>query len=345
MKYPVVSIIIPTYNSERLLPRCLRSIATQDYPQDAIELIAADGGSTDQTRAILTRAHVRIIDNKRKLPEYGKHEALKSARGSIVVFIDSDEELTTTTAISHRVQALQSNQNAKTVVFSGYAVNLVRNTVSDYINALGDPFSYFMYQEDATYPHKLEYWKKSIPHYQQEKNWCLFHIGKHDIVPLMDLGSGTTFDLTFLKQKYRFAFDDPSIINNLFARVARDTGVVIYLTNDPTVHHSASTVAQYLKKIHWRIVNNVHYQRAATTGYSNRETLQPRYFPFKKMLFIPYAFSFVLPLITGVRLAILKKETIFLIHPLLCWYTALHIVVQQSLHAMGITPKAKIYGT
>lgn len=48
-----ISIIIPTLNSAKTLKDCLASIAMQDYPKDKIEIIIADGGSTDGTLEII----------------------------------------------------------------------------------------------------------------------------------------------------------------------------------------------------------------------------------------------------------------------------------------------------
>jgi glycosyltransferase involved in cell wall biosynthesis len=48
-----VSIVIPTLNSAKTLKQCLDSIAEQDYPKDKIEVIVADGGSTDGTLNII----------------------------------------------------------------------------------------------------------------------------------------------------------------------------------------------------------------------------------------------------------------------------------------------------
>jgi glycosyltransferase involved in cell wall biosynthesis len=55
---PRLSIVVPSYNQGRYLERCLRSILDQDYP--GLELIVIDGGSTDETPAILTRHAARI---------------------------------------------------------------------------------------------------------------------------------------------------------------------------------------------------------------------------------------------------------------------------------------------
>ena len=47
---PKVSFLIPTLNAEGILENCLQSIRRQDYPQDLIEIVVADGGSADATR-------------------------------------------------------------------------------------------------------------------------------------------------------------------------------------------------------------------------------------------------------------------------------------------------------
>ncbi|MBL7085732.1 MAG: glycosyltransferase [Candidatus Cloacimonetes bacterium] len=49
MNLPKVSVVIPTYNSERTLGMCLESIRKQGYPRNKIEIIIGDGGSTDRT--------------------------------------------------------------------------------------------------------------------------------------------------------------------------------------------------------------------------------------------------------------------------------------------------------
>lgn len=55
---PRFSIVVPSYNQGRYLERCLRSIVQQDYPD--LELIVIDGGSTDDSLAILERYRGRI---------------------------------------------------------------------------------------------------------------------------------------------------------------------------------------------------------------------------------------------------------------------------------------------
>lgn len=65
---PVVTILIATFNSEKILSRTLEGIKKQSYPQDKLDLLAVDGGSTDGTYALIERYGGRVIHNPRTEP-------------------------------------------------------------------------------------------------------------------------------------------------------------------------------------------------------------------------------------------------------------------------------------
>ena len=79
----MVSIVIPTLNSERTLDECLRSIAAQDVPRGSYEIVIADGGSTDGTLAIASARGVdRVVGNPLKTGEAGKAAGIRAARAT-----------------------------------------------------------------------------------------------------------------------------------------------------------------------------------------------------------------------------------------------------------------------
>lgn len=90
---PSISVLIPTLNAARVLGACLRSLTKQDYPQDKLEIIVADGGSTDKTLEIAQKYKARIYKNPLKTGEAGKAVALKRAKNKLVALIDSDNIL------------------------------------------------------------------------------------------------------------------------------------------------------------------------------------------------------------------------------------------------------------
>ena len=89
---PSVSVVMPTLNSEKTLGKSLESIAEQDYPVK-IEIIVADGGSSDRTIEIARKHGARIFENKLKTGEAGKAVGARKAKGEILAFIDSDNIL------------------------------------------------------------------------------------------------------------------------------------------------------------------------------------------------------------------------------------------------------------
>lgn len=88
---PLVSIIIPTYNSEKTLPLCLGSIRKQTYKN--IEVIVVDNYSTDRTISIARKYGAKILQIRGERAR-AKNLGLRYARGRYVLFIDSDMELT-----------------------------------------------------------------------------------------------------------------------------------------------------------------------------------------------------------------------------------------------------------
>lgn len=92
---PSLSVIIPTFDSASELPRALAALATQEYPEDQLEIIIADGGSLDDTVRIANlfkrQLNLQVVDNSiRREAEYGKALALQHASGDLVQFMDAD---------------------------------------------------------------------------------------------------------------------------------------------------------------------------------------------------------------------------------------------------------------
>lgn len=90
---PMVTIAMPAYNEERYLEACIASVQAQDYPREQIEILVADGRSTDRTREILARLadadpRIKLVDNPLRLQAAGLGQAVRCARGDIIVRMD-----------------------------------------------------------------------------------------------------------------------------------------------------------------------------------------------------------------------------------------------------------------
>ena len=91
---PKVTIIIPVYNTERLLDRCLESVVAQSLAD--IEIICVDDGSTDGSGVLLDRwaerdSRIRVIHQSNGRQGKARNAALNIAQGDYVGMIDSDD--------------------------------------------------------------------------------------------------------------------------------------------------------------------------------------------------------------------------------------------------------------
>jgi len=91
-----VSIIVPCYNEQKTIRLLLAAIYVQNYPRQEMEVVIADGLSTDNTRQEITlfqEAHpdliVRVIENPQRIIPAGLNCALEAANGEIIVRLDA----------------------------------------------------------------------------------------------------------------------------------------------------------------------------------------------------------------------------------------------------------------
>ena len=91
---PLVTVIIPCFNEACWIGSCLESILANDYPQERLEILVADGMSNDGTRAViecyaLNYPCVRLLDNLQQITPAAMNTGIKNARGEIIVRVDA----------------------------------------------------------------------------------------------------------------------------------------------------------------------------------------------------------------------------------------------------------------
>ncbi len=84
---PKISVIIPTLNEEKYLPKALKSLEVQDVKH---EVIVVDGGSTDKTLDIAEEFGAKVIVAERSFIAYQKNLGVKKAKGKHLLFLDAD---------------------------------------------------------------------------------------------------------------------------------------------------------------------------------------------------------------------------------------------------------------
>lgn len=344
MSSPILSIIIPTLNSQKTLGLTLKSIKKQHFNHNLIEILVCDGGSKDHTKKIARRYGAQIIKNTKIQPECAKYVGLLNAKGKYAMFIDSDEILCSNMAIENRIEVLEKNQNIKIVLTGGYKKPDNLSIINDYVNTFSDPFSFFMYgiSSDARY-YLYNLCKKYKNHLDHEK-FIEFIFDKNSPIPLVDVCAGNIIDLIFLKKYFSSLLKDVSLIPKIFNLIVCKTNRFAVLKDDYILHYSSNSFGEYIKKINWRVIVNIHYKNSAGVGFSNRDSYQPISFRMKKYLFIPYALSLILPFSTSVYYSLSRKSMVNMIHFPMVIYTAFFIIYQYIIKIVSLKPKLKPYG-
>lgn len=109
--FPFISLLMPVRNEGAYIRHSLEAVLNQDYPQEQIEILIADGLSTDGTRRIIQEyqaehPNIRLIDNPGRIVPTGINAALRRARGEIIIRVDG-HTLIAPDYVSRCVEALQ----------------------------------------------------------------------------------------------------------------------------------------------------------------------------------------------------------------------------------------------
>jgi glycosyltransferase involved in cell wall biosynthesis len=97
---PAVSVVIPVRNEARAIVSCLDAVLGQDYPASRLEVLVVDGGSQDDTVAVVERyaardPRVRLLTNPSGTIPAGLNVGIRAAQGDIVARVDARTRLAT----------------------------------------------------------------------------------------------------------------------------------------------------------------------------------------------------------------------------------------------------------
>ena len=89
MKKPKFSIIVPVYNTEKYVKRCLDSIKSQSFKD--YEVIIVNDGSTDNSSDIISKYSYKVINQENQGLSMARNNGVKASIGDYLIFLDSDD--------------------------------------------------------------------------------------------------------------------------------------------------------------------------------------------------------------------------------------------------------------
>lgn len=141
-KEPLISVIIPIYNAEKYLERCLDSIVGQTYQN--LEIILVDDGSTDRSREICIRyeeqdLRVFLYSQENQGQSGARNTGLDRIKGEYIAFVDSDDWLEDTAIeVMYRKAKETGSEIVCTSYYKNYSARQVEVKIGN--NATGTYF-------------------------------------------------------------------------------------------------------------------------------------------------------------------------------------------------------------
>jgi glycosyltransferase involved in cell wall biosynthesis len=117
---PLVSILIPAFNSEAWIADTIKSAIAQTWPRK--EIIVIDDGSTDQTLAVARRfasKEIAVVTQKNQGAAAARNHALSLCQGDYIQWLDADD-LLSPDKVAKQMEASEECQNTRTLFSSGW---------------------------------------------------------------------------------------------------------------------------------------------------------------------------------------------------------------------------------
>jgi len=344
-KFPLISIITPTFNSGKTIEKTLKSIRKQTYPQERIEIMIIDGGSRDDTVKIAKKYKCRVIPNLKIDIINAGHLGYTKAKGKYYLGLAPDEVLENPNSLKLKISAFRKDPNIRAVIASGYKTPENMSSINHYINEFGDPFSLFYYRESSEYTRQLSSFKKKYEVIREDKNCAVFSFNNTEKLPPIELwGGGNMLDLKFVRKTFPEVKINPSLIPLLFFLINTKSKLLAITKNDPTVHFSCNNLKHYLKKIKSRVEFNIFRTPMGMGGFSGRENIVKSSFKLRKYFFLFYSISIILPFLDSVILSVSRKQIVYMLHLPLSIYTSFLIGYYYLVKVFDIEHNIKLYG-
>jgi len=315
---PSLSIIIPTLNAERVLTDCLESIFSQTYPHDCLEILIADGGSTDRTVEIASAYAARgtlliqVLHNRLQTAEAGKAVGAQKARGEIVAFIDSDNILPDPDWLEKMVGPFRDHEVIASEPIE-YTYRKTDGYITRYCALLGmnDPLCLFLGNYDR-YSHLTGRWTDMPVDEEKREDYLLVRIESPHLPTIGANGFLIRRDVLLESDFGDYLFD----IDVLADLLAQRQSLRIAKVRTGIIHLYTPDLKTFTRKQKRRVMDYLQHAEEGTRSYP--WTVQQRW---GLMRFV-FSCVFVLPLFYQALRGISRKfDLCWFFHPLACWST------------------------
>lgn len=315
-KYPDLSILIITLNSERTIYKCLENINKQNY-SSIKEVLIVDGGSTDKTLEIAKSFDlpIKIINGKYKNNQEARRGVgIKLVKSKYFAMIDSDNYIYDENWLKEMMQPFLENDQIVASQTLRYSVPKDESILNRYFGLFGatDPVAYYLGKTDRL-SWRFREWNLKGKMISKNKNYSILEFNPDDFLTVGCNGIIIRKNL-LLKSKWRRPED--FFHSDVFVDIGRQGFNKFAIVNNEIFHDTSENLFNFFAKR--RRYMMLHYGK-----YNNKRRF--KIFDEKKIsdyvklfLFIFFALTIIQPLYMSLAGYIRKNDFAWFAHPLVC---------------------------
>lgn len=338
-RLPTISIVTPTLNATKVLPEYAQGILKQDYPKNKLEIIVADGGSSDETPALMRRMfkgkglRFKSLTNTLKTGEAGKAVGLKNAKGELVLFLDSDNIIVGKKWLKRMVEPFADPKIVGAEPWQ-FTARKSDSYITRYTSQLGmsDPFSYFVGNYDHLSILSDQLTGLAIK-FNDHGRYLSFLIDPANI-PTIGANGALLRRSLFAGFRGDYLFD----IDVLYQLAIKRKGIRYAKVKVGLVHLFSGNFASFIRKQYRRVVD---YRYFAKSGIRSYPWPQFSYLGLAKFLLACFS---IIPLLAQTIVGLARsRDWAFLFHPIAC-YTTLFVYAAGLIKSTIISTPASRAG-
>lgn len=326
-----ISVLMVTLNSGKGLERCLKSVREQDYDQSKIEIVVADGGSTDGTVETIKKYGGKVIPENTGSPESAKSIALKHTKNEIILSVADDNILPNRQWLAKMVSFFDKEPEITGCYPWRYTHRRTDKILNRYFALFGvnDPVAYFLGRADRQ-SYLSSKWNLAGK-VQDKGDYFLVEFNTENLPTVGANGFLIKRELLTkaeVDEKHFYHIDvNWDLVNQGYNKY-------VVVKND-IVHASGERFWHFFKK-RKRYMEDLYL----------KDLGRRRYFVYRKecdrkkiVNYSLYATTFVLPIIETIRGFLKIPDPAWFLHPLVCfgifWIYFTSVINWQFWHCLG----------